>query len=140
MLITTQAPPIKYTTVYTSSHRTGRSGRLQLYWLYQLNLPKQRGCNHTFRYAMQKVTAVSPSNFVSVNKKAAIPNIWDTAGPSYTIGFCQLRFPYHVAGRCDFRTLLHFSTQTLQQVAETAHLGGVTTLLSSIFQLRPSNK
>jgi hypothetical protein len=112
---------------------------------------------------MQKVTAVSPSNF------AAKPNIWDTTGPSYTIGFCQLRFPYQVAettylggvtsvlssifnsdpptsscnnisGRCDYCTLLRFSTQTLQQVAETTYLGGVTTVLSSVFQLRPSNK
>jgi hypothetical protein len=41
---------------------------------------------------------------------------------------------------CDYCTFLRFSTQTLQQVAETTYLGGVTTALSSIFQLRPSNK
>jgi hypothetical protein len=94
---------------------------------------------------MQTVTAVSSSNFVSVNKKAAIPNIWDTAGPSYTMGFCQLRFPYHVAETAYLGgvTTVHsfiFQLRPLQQVAETTHLGGVTTVLSFVLQLRPSNK
>ncbi len=38
-----------------------------------------------------------------------------------------------ISGRCDYCTLLHLSTQALQQVAKTTHLGGVTIVLSSIF-------